>query len=55
MMGEELSTLTVKELQGLENQLEISLRGVRMRKVCNSYLIQMLSFLKFKKLQDSTS
>ncbi|XP_004490465.1 MADS-box transcription factor 23-like isoform X1 [Cicer arietinum] len=32
IMGEELSGLTVKELRSLENQLEISLRGVRMKK-----------------------
>lgn len=32
-MGEELSGLSVHDLQKLENQLEIGLRGIRMNKV----------------------
>ena len=37
MMGEELSGLSVKDLQGMENQLEMSLRGIRMKKVWSYY------------------
>lgn len=32
-MGEQLYGLTVRNLQDLENQLELSLQGVRMKKV----------------------
>ncbi|KAG9142386.1 hypothetical protein Leryth_020066 [Lithospermum erythrorhizon] len=32
MMGEDLSGLSIKELQNLENQLEINLRSIRVRK-----------------------
>jgi len=33
MMGQELSGLDIKELGNLENRLERSLKGVRMKKV----------------------
>lgn len=42
MMGEELTGLTVKDLQGMENQLEMSLRGIRMKKVWYYYPLYML-------------
>lgn len=33
MMGEQLYGLSIRNLQDLENQLEMSLQGVRMKKV----------------------
>lgn len=45
MMGEQLYALSVKDLQNLENQLEMSLQGVRMKKVRNLMFMEYLEYI----------
>ena len=42
MMGEQLYGLGVKDLQNLENKLEMSLQGIRMKKVRSLIFMQFL-------------
>ena len=42
MMGEQLYGLGVKDLQNLENKLEMSLQGIRMKKVRSPIFMQFL-------------
>lgn len=44
-MGEQLCGLSVKELKGLENQLEMSLQGIRLTKVSSKDLITLCMLL----------
>ena len=53
LMGEELDSLSLKELQNLEQQIDMALKHIRSRKVINNIFLQKSSSVcKLSKIND---